>query len=123
MLPQQQKKNQESAQAPWKLRSTLGDNKQKLLEHDRHANENTADWRPSLTQKCDAAVTEKVKQRNEEKKTKVLKKEQKSHKRRMRTCKGPKGRRQPGPQQTSQEKKKKAAKDWSTEPNRSGNNQ
>ena len=53
--------------------------------------------RPSPTQKCEAAFIEKGKQRNEEK-TKVLKKEQKSCKRWMRTCKGPKGRTPPGPQ-------------------------
>ena len=45
----------------------MGKDKQKLLEHDIHTNEYTAARRPSPSEKCNSAVIEKVKERNEEK--------------------------------------------------------
>ena len=66
--------------------------------------------RLSPTEKCDSAAIGKVKQRNEET-TKVLKKEQKSRKRRMRTCKGPKGITPPGPQHTFAGKEKESCEE------------
>ena len=61
--------------------------------------------------------------RNEEKMTKVLKKEQKSRKMRIRTRKGQKVEHHQAPSIYLQKEKKKSAKNWGPELNRSGNNQ
>ena len=83
----------------------------KLLEQDRQVRENAAAPTDIVPHKNASRIHWEMQQRSEEKRTKVLKKEQKSRKRRMRTSKGPKGRNPPSPQHTFARKEKESCEE------------
>ena len=72
----------------------------KLLEQDSQVRESATALTDIEPHKNASRIHGEMQQGSEEIKTKVLKKEQKSRKRRMRTSKGPKGRNPPSPQHT-----------------------